>query len=65
MAEVEFRTGKREIPDHLADLMAGLETHRMTFDEAVDAANKRLLGDTVDKAFDRVIKNHFTLGLPR
>lgn len=63
MAEVEFRTGKQEIPDHLADLMAGLETQRMTYEEAVDAANRKLVDTHVDKAVDRILKAHFTLGV--
>jgi hypothetical protein len=65
MAEVEFRTGPREIPDHLADMMQGIETQRMTYEEAVDAANRKLTQTHVDKTVDRIIKAHFTQGLVR
>jgi len=59
MAEVEFRTGIREIPDHLADMMQGIETARMTYQEAVAAANKKLMATQIDKAMDRVLAGHF------
>jgi hypothetical protein len=59
VAEVVFRDGPREIPDHLADLMAGLETFRMTFDEAVNAANRRLVSDRLERARRELIRDHF------
>lgn len=57
--EVEFRTGKREVPDHLAEMMNGIETYRMTYEEALDAANKRLATNHVEKAVNAVIDGHF------
>jgi len=60
MAEVEFRDAVREVPDHLADLMAGLDTYRMTYDEAVKEVNRLLQRRPVEKAFDDVIKAHFS-----
>ena len=59
MAEVEFRTGKREIPDYQADLMAGLKTHTMTYDQALQAMNRRLESNHVERIFDRVVAEHF------
>ena len=59
MAEVEFRTGKREVPDYMADLMAGIETHRLTYDEAVEAMNRKMTGDYLGRAMDRIIDQHF------
>lgn len=59
MATVEFRTGPREIPDHLADMMAELKTQAMTYEEAVAAANKRMQRITIDKAVDRHLQAHF------
>lgn len=59
MAEIEFRTGKREVPDYMADLMAGLQTHRMTYDEAVQAMNRKMLTDQIDRSIDRIVQQHF------
>lgn len=56
--KLEFRDGEHEIPDHLANLMAGLDTYQMTVDEATDAANKQMLKQHLDKAMDDVISNH-------
>lgn len=59
MAQVEFRTGKREIPDYMAELMAGLGTHKMTYDQAVAAMNRRLEANHITRAGDRIIGDHF------
>jgi len=58
MATVEFRDGPREIPDHLADMMRGIQTTRLTLDEATDAANKQLERNVIDRVADTVIRNH-------
>jgi hypothetical protein len=57
--EIEFRDGRRLVPDYLGGLMSGLETHRMTFDEAVDAANKRMEANHLNAQRDRVLAAHF------
>jgi hypothetical protein len=61
--EVEFRDGIFEVPAWLADLMAGLPTHTLTKQEAIDAANKQMMRRTVESAYDEVLKAHF--GGPR
>jgi len=60
--EVEFRDGKRLIPAHLADLMATLKTHTMTYQQAVDEANWKMASDHINAAQDRVIQSHFRGG---
>jgi len=59
MREVEFRDGPKLIPDHLADMMASLKTHTMTYEEAVEKANWKLASDHVDRAFDGIVQSHF------
>jgi len=61
--EVEFRDGISEVPAWLAELMAGLQTHTMTKQEAIDAANTQMMQRTIGSAYDDVIKAHF--GGPR
>ena len=57
--EIEFRTGKREIPDHLAEMMTGMQTYLMTYEEAIELANKRLATNHVEKAINQRIDDHF------
>ena len=58
--KVRFRTGEREIPDHLAVMMHGIETRTMTFDEAVAAANRKQMSDYLNGEQNKIIKAHFT-----
>lgn len=60
--EVEFRDGKRVVPEHLADIMAGLPTHTMTYEQAVEKANWKLANDHVEKVYDGIIQSHFRPG---
>jgi hypothetical protein len=55
---VEFRDGEQEISDYLADLMVGLDTYRMTKEEAIKAANDKMMARHVNKAMDRIISDH-------
>lgn len=57
--EIEFRDGRRLVPDYLGVLMTGLQTHRMTFEEAVDAANRRMESDHLNAKRDQVLAAHF------
>lgn len=56
--KLEFRDGDHEIPDYLADLMAGMDTYRLTVEEAIKEANDRMLKRHLEKAFDEVIDSH-------
>ncbi len=60
LREVEFRGGKRWIPGYMADLMTGIKTHKLTYDQAVDAMNRKMLGDHVERARDRILDDHFS-----
>lgn len=59
MALIEFRTGKREVPDHLADMMRDLPTHTLTFEQAVEKANWKLAQDHLSKVQADVLQSHF------
>jgi hypothetical protein len=59
MAKVEFRTGKKEIPDYMAELMAGIPTHKLTYKQAVAAMNAKMLNDHVGRSMDRIVDDHF------
>jgi hypothetical protein len=57
--EKTFRDGKREVPEHLAELMAGMETFRFNFSDAIDEANRRQMGEYLRKAQQDVLRTHF------
>jgi len=57
--ELEFRDGKRLVPDYLGAILAGLETHRMTYEEAVLAANRRMEADHLNAKRDEILAAHF------
>lgn len=59
MAEVEFRDGYRNVPDHLADMMANLPTQNMTLEEATAAANESLINNRFNEARSKMVTQHF------
>lgn len=48
--QIEFRDGIREVPDHLAVIMRGLPTYDMTYEEAREKANWKMVADIANKA---------------
>ena len=59
MAELEFRDGKRIVPDYMETLMVGLPLHKLTYSQAVAAMNAQQTQGIIDRAFDKVIDRHF------
>lgn len=59
LVTVEFRDGQKDIPHYLATLMKGLETHTMTYTEAVRQANQRLTVDRLNAAQRNLVQTHF------
>ena len=57
--ELEFRDGKRVVPDYIAALLAGIETFRLTYEEAIAEANKRAEADFINAQQDRILAAHF------
>lgn len=53
---IEFRDGFREVPDHLAELMRGLPTYDMTYEEAREKANWRMVADFANKAQNDIVR---------
>lgn len=62
MAKIELRDGWREVPDHVADLLAGHveQVYRLTYDEAIELANRELTRRHANAAADKLIREHFT-----
>ena len=59
MASLRFLDGERELPDHLVARLAGMKTRTLTYDEAMDLANKRELADYLNDVQRKVVKDHF------
>ena len=57
--ELEFRDGKRTVPPYIASLLNGIETYRLTYDEAIQAANKKLESDFLNAQQDKILAAHF------
>lgn len=57
--QLEFRDGSREVPDHLAIHMRGMETFRITYGEAITAVNDKLQRDFINSAAERFVDDHF------
>ena len=39
-------------------MMSGIETYRLTLDEAIQEANRQAMARHVDKAYDEIISQH-------
>lgn len=61
MTTLEFRDGKREIPDYLADVIRRYESrlYQITYDEAIELANRTMEHDVVEAKLTSVIATHF------
>jgi len=59
MVNVEFRDGERAVPKHVSILMQGLETHTMTYDQAIRMANQNLVRQRLNQAQKSLIADHF------
>jgi hypothetical protein len=62
IVELEFRDGKRYVPQYLADMMGGIETYRYTYEEARSLANNRLSDDFLNRAQRQAIGDTFRRG---
>ena len=59
MKEMEFRDGQRVVPDHVEAMLSGIDTHTMTYEEAIRAAERKMLSDHVGRAQQSLIDAHF------
>jgi hypothetical protein len=57
--EVEFRDGIRLVPEYLAPIMGRLETHTMTYEQAITAANRQMEADHLNSMSGDFIAAHF------
>lgn len=56
---LEFRDGRRAVPDYLYAELALLETHRMKYEDALAEANRAREQRYIDDALHQVQVTHF------
>ena len=59
LVNIEFRDGEKLVPHHVGVLMKGIETHTMTYDQAIKLANQALLRNRLDAAQKSLVNEHF------
>lgn len=58
MPQMHFRDGPRYVIDSIANLMAGMDVRTMTYDQALEAANKRQVDIYFSSHLDKTITDH-------
>lgn len=58
MKTVEFRDGERDVPDHVAVMLQGIETHTKTYQQAIRASEQKLLTDRLNQAQASLVADH-------
>lgn len=58
MKTIEFRDGEHDVPDHVAVMLAGMETWTMTYEQAIRASENKLLSDRLNEAQRSLVANH-------
>ena len=58
--ELEFRDGRRLVPEHLAVLMGMFNTVEYTYEEAIRIANDALVYRQLQRIERDVIRKHFS-----
>lgn len=64
MSAMRFRDGEREVPEPIALRMAGIDVRRLTYNEALAAADRKEMSDLLNREQARVVREHMA-GLPR
>jgi hypothetical protein len=52
---LEFRDGVREVPEYLAVLLEGIDTFRLTYDEALEQVNNQMMATVINQAFSKAL----------
>jgi hypothetical protein len=57
LTRLEFRDGVRDVPEHVAGMMNGMETWRFPYEEALRVAEQRILADRLNKVQQDIIRD--------
>ena len=57
--EIEFRDGMRVVPEYLANLMGGIETHRYTYEQVIQMVNNGMVNNALFQKQTNMISKHF------
>ena len=59
MPEVEFRDGLKVVPHHVAAILSGIETWKLTYEEAIKLANEGMLRSALGRIQQQTVSKHF------
>ena len=59
MGEVKFRDGPRGVPEHVESMLTGIPTYKLTYSEAMAAANRKYQHELIDRAIAQARTEHF------
>lgn len=59
MVTLEFRDGQRDVPDHVGVLLQAVDTHKLTYDQAIAHSQKILLRERLNQSQRSLITEHF------
>ena len=62
MPEIKFRDGPRNVPPHVEELLANIDTYKLTYAEAMRQMNNRLMVDHLERAHTKFVADHFRSG---
>ncbi len=62
MKRMEFRDGEKDVPDHVAALLLGVDTFQYTHDQAVRLSEQQLLKNRLNEAQKRLVDSHLRRG---
>lgn len=47
---IEFRDGEQSVPDHVAELLKGIDTYAYTYEQAIRLSEQQLLKQRLNEA---------------
>jgi hypothetical protein len=57
--KVIFRDGERDVPDYVGMLLIGIDTFRLTYEEALRRMDAEIVGDYLRTQQSRIVTEHF------
>lgn len=59
MRTMEFRDGEHEVHDHVYEILRGVRTWELTYEQAVQQAHTQLMRTELERAQRDLLRSHF------
>lgn len=56
---VMFRDGEREVPDYVGTLLVGIDTFKLTYEQALRVMDAEIVNDHLRRQQARIVNDHF------